>query len=134
MSSWRRGHLCTGRRATTARRLCHPHRRRRRHRRHQGRRCTRSEASKVSSITVQGAGTSAANGAYKKTEGASDGEPIFALDSGHELYRYGGRWRLGEQGHGLTYGSLMANADGPPASKGWAVAAQGTAPTPVFSC
>jgi hypothetical protein len=92
------------------------------------------EASKVSSITVQGAGTSAANGAYKKTEGASDGEPIFALDSGHELYRYGGRWRLGEQGHGLTYESLTANADGPPASKGWAVAAQGTAPTPVFSC
>ena len=91
-------------------------------------------ASAVSAITVAGAGTKSVNGVYKKTSASANGFPIFRLDASHELYRYSGVWRLGEQGHGLSYVSTgVSGADGPPCS-GWAESTKGMEPAPTISC
>ena len=90
-------------------------------------------ASAFSTVTVRNAGTAAVNGVYKKTSQQSDGFPIFQFDATHTLYRYGGKWRLGLSGHGLTYENTVPNADGPPQT-GWVVAPSGSAPTPTLSC
>lgn len=91
-------------------------------------------ANRVTNISVHGAGTSSVNGVYtKETVGTMDGMPMFRLDSSHFLYRWGGNWRLGNPGHGLTYECVVANADGPPNAE-WTVSTLGAAPAPTIAC
>ena len=97
------------------------------------------DAAKAVSISVNGAGTAAANGVYTRTGGSSDGFHVFAKDSGHVLYRWGpgrggGAWRIGLQGHGLFYSETATGLPGPPLT-GWTTQPNGTQPAPnKFAC
>ena len=92
------------------------------------------DATKAVSISVAGAGTAAVNGVYERTGASSNGFHIFAKDSGHTLYRWGGAWRIGLQTHGLFYSEAVTGLAGPPLS-GWLTQPNGTAPPPAnFTC
>jgi hypothetical protein len=78
----------------------------------------------ASSFTFAGAGSADVNGNYVKTTKVSDGHiPVFQKDDTHQLYRFGGVWKLAQMGETVYYqatDNVPDNLPGPPTS-GWVV-------------
>eukprot|EP01065_Artemidia_motanka_P000148 TRINITY_DN1004_c4_g1_i1.p1 TRINITY_DN1004_c4_g1~~TRINITY_DN1004_c4_g1_i1.p1 ORF type:complete len:3237 (+),score=934.30 TRINITY_DN1004_c4_g1_i1:701-9712(+) len=83
------------------------------------------------SLAVHGAGADAWNGCYAPSGSlVSDGMPIYEKDGSHQVYRWGGQWRLGQYGVSVAYVHMTSGQAAPPQS-GYSAANAALAPSPT---
>jgi len=84
-----------------------------------------------SAFRVSGAGLGHVNGVYRRN-GTTGGVPLFQMDSGHQLYRFQGVWKLAHWTHPdqVWYMHPTPNTT-LPSSAGWRVTTINYAPAPA---
>ena len=82
-------------------------------------------------FAASGAGSKDTNGLYHRSDQTSDGVPVFEKDRTHQLYRYGGDWRLGQMGvaSAMAYRAAKVDGSGPPPAPQWSIV-NGASPAP----
>ena len=83
-------------------------------------------------VNVSGAGLAGVDGVYSREAEATGAGATWNKDATHQLYFYGGAWKLATMGVGVFYLSEGSGV-GPPAagSKNWVVESQGSPPIPT---